>query len=386
MTQGEPRRKYHFMLVHGTWARKSEWTKAGTKFRAQLSNALDGDCEFTRLEWRGGNRQRDRLAATSDFTKHLESDIDLSVNTSLFVIAHSHGGNIAATAASDPVVGSRITGLICLNTPFIVRLKRNLNTWMLRLLVLGLTPFPISMLLSAAGPQGGLLWLQGTWPLLATSVATMALCFLAIFTTAKDVRSKQGRAQYMETGGIRCPVLCIRSAGDEATGGLGVLEAIAELPHALLHPLVLSLIFVVFLILTGSGVLSSVPFQYVMADSGWWHWFIVCLASTLIYTSLGAILVDILAHLSGWFLKGLSLGLDLSAPHYRDSLFTRVTVSLTPLAAENLSFLEVGGTEDASILTHTDVYNDKDVIQAIAHWCKEKTTTHKVGVLDTPTI
>ena len=44
-----------------------------------------------------------------------------------FIVAHSHGGNIALYALNHPELARKIRGVICLSTPFLNVRERNLG-------------------------------------------------------------------------------------------------------------------------------------------------------------------------------------------------------------------------------------------------------------------
>src|SRR5262245_55994819 len=103
-----------FILVHGTWARKSAWTKRGSVFRTLL-RTHDDDCEIRRISWRGRNREGDREHGVERLKAFIREQIRLHPDANHFVVAHSHGGNVAAAAATDADICHHLSGLVCFN-------------------------------------------------------------------------------------------------------------------------------------------------------------------------------------------------------------------------------------------------------------------------------
>ena len=168
-----------FTLVYGTWGSKSKWTKQGSTFRTLLTAASGSRCSFRRCTWTGANRQADRVLAVEKLRRRLTNQFKTSKNVRHFVVAHSHGGNIALTTALAPEIGSRLSGVVCLNTPFLVTVERTLLYLMVTLVFLALLPFPISILRNAATmphvpPVGEwqltVFWLKMNWPVLTASL------------------------------------------------------------------------------------------------------------------------------------------------------------------------------------------------------------------------
>ena len=86
--------------------------------------------QFEPLDW--PRRQHDRSASrrggeTAHGRDPLQPQVPAS-DTRHFVIAHSHGGNIALYALRDPAVRERITGVATLATPFLIARERNLGS------------------------------------------------------------------------------------------------------------------------------------------------------------------------------------------------------------------------------------------------------------------
>jgi hypothetical protein len=106
------------LLVHGTWGRgfdpernarradtdastESRWFEAGSKFYAGLSSGLSGVLATTDISaflWSGANSIEERRSAAARLAKTLDESVAAAPEASHFIIAHSHGGNVALNA------------------------------------------------------------------------------------------------------------------------------------------------------------------------------------------------------------------------------------------------------------------------------------------------
>lgn len=372
-----------FTLVYGTWGSKSKWTKQGSTFRTLLTAASGSRCSFRRCTWTGANRQADRVLAVEKLRRRLTNQFKTSKNVRHFVVAHSHGGNIALTTALAPEIGSRLSGVVCLNTPFLVTVERTLLYLMVTLVFLALLPFPISILRNAATmphvpPVGEwqltVFWLKMNWPVLTASLIPF---FLLVALTPRRswpvLRKNEPRA--VPTDSLRCPVLCLRTAGDEAFGGLGLLEGLVELPHALLHPVSIILVFVATTLMVGLNWLSPMVISNPTdRRGGWLDLWSGALSTGLLYTDLVIAVALVGSVVVGSAVRSFSLGLGARHVLQRADLASRSTVSLVPLNARDVTFVEIREGENWGWLSHSAIYDDKAVVQEIWRWCEERGT------------
>lgn len=147
-------------LVHGTYAREAAWTKPDSELSAALAAA---GCTVVPFEWSGRNSHHARTLAAHDLADHLRSEVAKSPRGQFWLVAHSHGGNVAVHAAAElrqtthpaPQIST-----VALATPFISSRARKPPGWLLFVLLL----FGPVLLLTAAvkiwsGPQSLLDWM-----------------------------------------------------------------------------------------------------------------------------------------------------------------------------------------------------------------------------------
>ncbi len=108
-----------FILIHGTWATDTDWHLPGGTFYNELEKSCSL-CKATLIpyNWSGKLQHESRIQAAKGLVKIIQSyptDIDM------YIIGHSHGGNVAALASQylghDIHNQHRIKALYTLGTP-----------------------------------------------------------------------------------------------------------------------------------------------------------------------------------------------------------------------------------------------------------------------------
>jgi hypothetical protein len=120
---------YVITLVHGTWAQDAEWPNENGPLARKLREALGGRVIIRRFGWSGGNSYMARQQAGNDLRQRLSEDVQRHRDAHHFVVAHSHGGNVALYALNDPRLAKSMSGLVTLATPFLTCAPR--NPWLL---------------------------------------------------------------------------------------------------------------------------------------------------------------------------------------------------------------------------------------------------------------
>lgn len=116
-------------LVHGTWphglwgspGKVKAWFEEGSPVRAAIVGASEAPVVLRELPWSGRNSAVDRRAAARALLNQIEASIAEYPQSSHVVVAHSHGGTVAADALSMlriPPGTPRIKALVCMATPF----------------------------------------------------------------------------------------------------------------------------------------------------------------------------------------------------------------------------------------------------------------------------
>jgi hypothetical protein len=114
--------KFTVTLVHGTFAKGAAWTRRPTSVLwGELEKTFGGAVHVTCCDWSGDNNMVARLQGADELVGHvrrLKADFPLAKH---FIVAHSHGGNVALYAAYE----EEVDGIATLATPFISMSVRN---------------------------------------------------------------------------------------------------------------------------------------------------------------------------------------------------------------------------------------------------------------------
>ena len=117
---GRPRACPVVILVHGTWGQQSTWTfPEKSLLVSALESRLAFDVEYRRFCWSGANRTGARMEAAARLAAMVRSEL-ADQDRIIFVLAHSHGGNIAVRAIGDlSDAEQRNVRAILMATPFL---------------------------------------------------------------------------------------------------------------------------------------------------------------------------------------------------------------------------------------------------------------------------
>lgn len=123
-------------LVHGTFAPGADWTKEGSKLRHQIADALGEQGQavhFDVFEWSGRNSHKARIKAGYELADHISQLRKSRPGCSHFIVAHSHGGNIALFAHKHLPQKFHSLGIATLGSPFLyAKLKDDLQRMSLK--------------------------------------------------------------------------------------------------------------------------------------------------------------------------------------------------------------------------------------------------------------
>src|SRR5688572_21240503 len=113
---GEP--EIVVVLVHGTYARRSRRFESSVLVGA-LTDTFGTAVDVASFNWSGRNRFKDRKRGANELAEYLQALADRYPGARLFVVAHSHGGNVALHAIRLVDADARVDGLVCIATPFL---------------------------------------------------------------------------------------------------------------------------------------------------------------------------------------------------------------------------------------------------------------------------
>lgn len=221
------------LLVHGTWANglmrpQQRWFDKDSMVYQLLSNHLPPDTEIESFIWSGQNSIASRNTAAESLCQYLQSSVAKNPHADHIIVAHSHGGTIAADALSR-LSGrstdlSSVKGLICLATPFVHLVRPSLAQ-----METGLLGF--AALLYA------LVWtiIFAVFPFLPTMLSSIgfaglvvaAMGLLPLFAVAKLARQLYDAPELQPSRATPTdvPIFLLRATRDEASLSFGLMQA-----------------------------------------------------------------------------------------------------------------------------------------------------------------
>jgi hypothetical protein len=241
---------YVIILVHGTWARRAPWLNQSSLLCKTLCEKLPEPIKIVPFEWTGRNSNEARQRAGKNLEWLIRKLVNDHPTAKHFIVAHSHGGNIALYALRDPALQGRVTGVICLSTPFLIFSERHLGVkapiYMLQPFFLILLPIAIYLYNVVPIPAGAR-WGVPVFPENATiwewwkhwtnvifnillmdfiiGACIFGLLEMAGVTSRLNPFFSMNRAIEMRKWSIlphiaRTRLLILRTVGDEASGAL----------------------------------------------------------------------------------------------------------------------------------------------------------------------
>lgn len=413
------------LLIHGTFARNAAWTHDGSTFCQGILGACP-DLEFHRIRWSGRNTQGARQAGVAKVREAVRQASATYSDSGIFLIAHSHGGNIALLAAEEPEVRRSLSGIVCLSTPFLVLRRRWLGAAGELNMIASLFALLLAPAVYAEYRSGLLTWLDqrfspGTTSAKASSIVLLLTLVSAIVLGERLYRLLRGKAErFQRTNSARCksvPLLLVRTAADEASGALGTIQFFAWLTTRLwltmarlLHYPALGLAWVGIVYAekvepvrrslakwgcTAFAILVTASFAlYAFTSNTLWDnlagWLVIALLAFVFLVIVPlpaylAVLPAMILFLAGALLLVpltllLTLPLLAFGPEFAiANLFLDVSAEATPPGTWTVHQLPDRGGDaalDQSGLMHSAAYEDERAIRLIARWMRGDTSVH----------
>lgn len=255
-TTGVARPEIIIHLVPGTFARDARWCQDGSKLRKAVQSRFEDRALVYTHDWSTDNAHLARRSGGAHVADRLRSLTDAHRDAAHYIVAHSHGGNVASYALGDIILQERVSGVVYLGTPHLRARPRDLMST-LTFGILALAPIlflvaSIPMLLIGATILAvlGTMWTSAGIPtaviLLAavlggTAVLTFMLhrrCMHWAFDRVSSLEERQfetvTRIEPMVLA--RTPTLNVGTPLDEAAWYLRTLRWLAGLPFWLWRP------------------------------------------------------------------------------------------------------------------------------------------------------
>ena len=201
-------------LVHGTWAQSARWVLPNSTLCRRLTETWGERIALMPLRWSGGNTVRARSRAAADLATHFDTVARQFPAARHYVIAHSHGGNVALYALRQRS-GARISGVACLSTPFLHVRNRNLGQVSLSSISAGL--FISSLIVLETLLERRFAWSEDA--ALFAGLSTAAVLTALFHVGSRRLAGPTLAACSLPTT-IDTDLLVIRTTGDEASSAL----------------------------------------------------------------------------------------------------------------------------------------------------------------------
>lgn len=376
--------KYLVTLVHGTFAPDAEWTLDDTEsgFKKKLAKRLGENIEYERLDWGGKNSQEVRKEGARLLTKSIAGTDTPDKGRKHFIICHSHGGNVALYATDDNKLDEHITGIVCMNTPFMCALPRNF-----RPLLYAFFAAVLWVLGALSEQMSAIIWFTDwVWYIKLLMVLLMIPVSLLVgggllilifgaFDLVDTLRKKRNKIiDELSLPNTKIPVLSIWTGGDEVSFVFSVVGGFGNLP--------LILLYLPVVIITVVGLMVGVSLDWLPGldvfqfESEGWFSSIAAWTDTYIFdpllTALAYFLVLVMSVVVITLVVNLMfcvLPYGLGLRHIPSPLWIRIFITPVPVQAMRTEFksfdLAVFG------LSHSIVYESDPVIDAIAEWMKK---------------
>lgn len=259
-------------LVHGTWpygllrlkrpskaAHGTLWFDVVSDFAYRIKADLGSEVVLESFLWSGSQSVVARAAASEEFLDYLQERIEKYGDAEHLVVAHSHGGTVAANAfmnaglciqsprlLDDKVVKncgktiSKIKALVCIATPFSYVSPTLQHTRMVLVALSSLIAATISaaMLLSFTS-----IAIDASAPLLALAYGSVIIPLIWIFTRSwMQGTDGDGGSTTILPARVPIPdgisVLLIRATNDEAALVIGLAQSLSWILKGLYKPFI----------------------------------------------------------------------------------------------------------------------------------------------------
>lgn len=403
-SEAEPAWPIVVTLVHGTFARGAPWTKEGSILRQEIAAELgrsEQDVIFDVFEWSGRNTHKARVKAGYELADHIRALRIRVPQCAHFVVAHSHGGNVAILAHKHLPEELHARGVATLGTPFLyANLPDDLVSasdaslrvdtkegvlfstlgWILAALIGAITGILLGAYLKDWSDWSPLIAIAVGWGAWAALIEPLTAGLAWMFYPFSPRRAAMRLGQALALKPMpHTHLLSFIYQGDEAGVLLNTLEKTTSLPSKAVR-----------WFKEIGGIVVTVAFSVFMATAFFSEPLGLAFGVTqerLQDLAVTTILYVVMSGLGIWFvlvsiryvlslLRGHPLGFGWERP----SMHAHIDVGVTPLAtvpgAKSYAHEEVRFTTDDDIsrgLRHSLLYQDKRILKSLADWMAHAT-------------
>jgi pimeloyl-ACP methyl ester carboxylesterase len=372
-------------LVHGTFAPRAAWTRADSAMAKALVREFGPRTLIRSFDWGGRNSHDARRAGGLNLARQLEEELSRYPSARHFVIAHSHGGNVALYALKSPAVERGLTGMVTIGTPFIrcspreiTRALKVMSVATPHVILMTMLPLSVTVLLTIFD--------------LRPSIWTFLLAFIGTILAARAGRALAERAaaflkyeakyrildSQVDTitalrlpDSSRVPLLCLVASGDEARFYLRLLHRLSEVPYTLwsLSTAIVAYaacsIGLVFLVTIGNDPLGMIDEQGAVGRPI--DIIFMALLFPFVILAFVAVLTQVVMAVTPKFVRAHSAGFG------RESIFANWFVSISVSERPdghwlNCRLLANLPVRTGGLLRHSRLYGDESSIRLLTQW------------------
>lgn len=375
---------YVITLVHGTFARDAEWIRPESAFSELIRRELAEPSLIKSFQWSGDNNHQARFSGAKDLVAQVSSTIAEYPHCRHFVVAHSHGGNLALAAQGDWSIKGKLSGIVTLGTPFISCAGRDLDsaidsaftTLAIILIVIFGMLYLFIMLhfffdnlvgkgITSLGIGIGILLFNRIVGSIVRSLWGMFSEFSSrrLRAFVKTRQQKAARRFFISTSEMP-PLLCFSVSEDEASRWLRLLRLICNIGpmiSARISPWIPILSWLCFAVLF--ICISIIRFGG-ESDLAILALFLLALSVVIpILAALTFIIVQISTIASQRAIRSHRFG--FGGESIVDNWFSDISVSDVPVGCTSVTHVV---TSASGGLRHSSYYKDLAVARCIAHW------------------
>jgi pimeloyl-ACP methyl ester carboxylesterase len=373
-------------LVHGTWGDRSPWAFENSDFTRLLNEALGTNARFVRFPWSGNNTHQARLIAGQQLANALRESMQASPHSRHYVVAHSHGGNVALYACQCEDISSALSGIVTMATPFITCEPRRIRLTVIAFLLLMPPLLGGVWLLFVAGAVYVMLVLTVIGGAVALAMALAGAVVglrsakrLRPLLRRKPVEEKVRAWQSAILARIRLPnvdlpVLAMRVRSDEARWWLSRLTFASNMPFAVFRAVAWAalsagasfcVLYVGFILFAATSAAVGGGDDVVektgdLIPKGIWTCFALFVLTALVHLAMFFVPRAVRSHRYGF-----------GGERFIDNWLARIGVSAVPECCRHHVAKEYR-LRGFTFLAHSQVYGLPDVIRDLATWISER--------------
>jgi pimeloyl-ACP methyl ester carboxylesterase len=296
------------ILVHGTWGRGvipwlkkpvATWCEENSDVCKVCREELGERTVFIPFPWSGANSPAARLDASEKLAGRLAQIRKEHPSSPIFLITHSHGGNVAMYCMKDEDSRNQVAGLVCFSTPFLHVGVRNFgkSAGIIHKIITTLT---FALVVVAFILLAKFVFEDETLSSSAVINWTIVILFLSLFVLAiflgRGFRKISKWTRRLATklsipSELPFPVLLVRDTGDEASSALGGPQFISSVVSMFLGSVVAVLNLV-------NRVWAWAKAKQLPNIYKWWFITIVCVLAFLLVPQFFGLEEDELAWLA----------------------------------------------------------------------------------------